>query len=410
MSLYQTLFNDKSVTGSGCTDALQRYACVTAFPACPIGSNTPESGYAYLPPCELQCLQAQSICQSSFSCSGLPSINCVLKIPSTNFVLSPQQVVIGACMNMSSHTCMYDYAIQLFFSDFYSHDICYKGPYESLGVLYPIIVSLWGSALLLWMYLAFYKYRLSSVALSRYLTVVPFLKSFTLIFATSFWVTCVSQQMCNFSLSVAYTNCQLIYESVTRQRITIDEWRSVIVFVSCFYMFSSLLVVLETTVLDDEGYWIIVGVLYGSMYLYIFQSLVTEVRKVQSHVKLLHPNMSASLTAPLREKHLMYEIFLVCTFTLFSVEVTAHAMVAEGVPYQNILFLYEISNFLLNAIIGYLFRPREYSPFFFMVPAQASDVRTRYTNLPISRLIAVRGPDESLTLGVMGHPTANHDA
>ena len=42
-----------------------------------------------------------------------------------------------------------------------------------------------------------------------------------------------------------------------------------------------------------------------------------------------------------------------------------------------VLLTYELSNLLILGSIGLVFRPQEYSPFFFMVPARLSDARIR---------------------------------
>jgi hypothetical protein len=47
-------------SGSMCSDAMHRFSCVSAFPLCPISTSTPE--VAYFMPCQLQCLQVQTVC------------------------------------------------------------------------------------------------------------------------------------------------------------------------------------------------------------------------------------------------------------------------------------------------------------------------------------------------------------
>ena len=42
-----------------------------------------------------------------------------------------------------------------------------------------------------------------------------------------------------------------------------------------------------------------------------------------------------------------------------------------------VLLTYELSNLLILGSIGVVFRPQEYSPFFFMVPARLNDARIR---------------------------------
>lgn len=43
----------------------------------------------------------------------------------------------------------------------------------------------------------------------------------------------------------------------------------------------------------------------------------------------------------------------------------------------QVLFVYELSNLFVLSAIGFIFRPREHSPFFLMIPATIQDDRTR---------------------------------
>jgi hypothetical protein len=83
-----------------CKEAVQRLACVTAFPYCAAAGDS-VSSLSYLPPCQLQCSQVSRICQPGLytesrlepDCSSLQiNHNCMLKIPSERFLLQPDQV------------------------------------------------------------------------------------------------------------------------------------------------------------------------------------------------------------------------------------------------------------------------------------------------------------------------------
>lgn len=55
--LYANLVGNAHDIDLPCAQALQRLACVTAFPECPISGSTGSSA-SYFTPCKLQCLQA----------------------------------------------------------------------------------------------------------------------------------------------------------------------------------------------------------------------------------------------------------------------------------------------------------------------------------------------------------------
>jgi hypothetical protein len=95
-------------THSPCGSAVQRLACVTAFPYCAAAGDS-VSSLSYMPPCQLQCTQLSHICKSrlytepflSPDCSSLhTNHNCMLKIPSDRFLLKPEQVSLeaGSCI------------------------------------------------------------------------------------------------------------------------------------------------------------------------------------------------------------------------------------------------------------------------------------------------------------------------
>jgi hypothetical protein len=74
-------------------------------------------------------------------------------------------------------------------------------------------LAIWISFLVIWSYLAFIRFATTSVALGKYITVLPTFKVITLLFGASFWINCKELQMCAFWNSAAYINVHLIYET-----------------------------------------------------------------------------------------------------------------------------------------------------------------------------------------------------
>ena len=165
---------------------------------------------------------------------------------------------------------------------------------------------------------------------------------------------------------------------MTREKLSLDEWRNLIVYLSVFYIFLSILTVLQGVVLTSNQYSIIILIMYAVMYAIVYYSIQHEVYKVYGHVKLLRPEMSPQFTTPLRFKLTMLEVYLAIVVVLFVLEVIAHALVDATSSYFVALLLYEVIQFICVAVIFWLFFPRPVSPFFFMIPARAGDRRTRY--------------------------------
>lgn len=84
-----------------CRSAIQRLACVAAFPYCQTAGES-ASSISHTPPCRLQCEQVNRICRPMFKddkpsisldCDGYTlSRNCFVHIPPAKFLLDPQQV------------------------------------------------------------------------------------------------------------------------------------------------------------------------------------------------------------------------------------------------------------------------------------------------------------------------------
>jgi hypothetical protein len=181
-NLAMNIFEDfraghQKTLSSECKNALQRLACVTAFPECPL-PGTSESSISYFLPCRLQCEQANAYCPFTVSCESYPSINCMLQIPSGFFVIDP-----------------------------------ISGPFEPLPIIYAISLAFWVMFAIAWNYLTFVKFRGSCVLFCRTVSGIPILKVLVLTFGTVFWSTGVKWKMFSFWMGVALVNTQLVYET-----------------------------------------------------------------------------------------------------------------------------------------------------------------------------------------------------
>lgn len=165
--------------------------------------------------------------------------------------------------------------------------------------------------------------------------------------------------------------------SVTRYHISIEDWRLIIILISIFYMSMSIILVLENSVLSRDGFWIAIAVIYGLMYYYIFTNTMRQLRKLGVQVSILESTMPIAITGPLLEKHHMYIVLLFLIFLSMCIEIVCHCIIGENGSLAGALFTYELSHLVIFFCIGYIFRPREYSPFFFMQPARMNDARTR---------------------------------
>lgn len=350
-SLFKELGNTDEQYSGECGLALQRLACVLAFPKCAT-SGSSLSSLSYYRPCRLQCEQVNTRCQSQglrISCHTLLEKDCFLSMPSGFFALSPIQ-----------------------------------GPFSALPVFYAGCLALWLTMTTLWNYWAFVVHRDTNMLLCRVVACVPIIKCIVITFAVAFWSTCLSWQMCSFWISVTLVNTQLVFETaqialfllvskgwrITREGLPQSEWRSIVVTVSAFYMCNSIITVLEGNALTTSGFWIASALLYATNYILILRSTHAQLRILEAQIALLPPGLPDALTEPPLRKLRMYHCFLGLTLICVGMENLAHALVAENGRILLVLVVYEVSNLLLLGTLGWIFRPREHSPFFYMVPAR----------------------------------------
>ena len=354
------MVRSKLPSNPSCYEAVKRISCVATFAVCP---DYEEASSSYLPPCRLQCTQIEAICDAKggvqipsgididsstyYFCNHLPEMNCALNLPQGYFAITPRQ-----------------------------------GDYEYIGMIYIILFVFWFGFAIYWNFAVYVQYQENCALICRLVSIVPVIKTVVMIIGIAFWVTCHKWQMCSFWLQVALVNTHLIYEtaimvslllcahgwSITRFELDGHEWRGVVVMMTMFYIVNSVILVIQATTKDYSNVVIANAVVYAVSYLYIVSNGVIQVRRVNRHVKMLQPNMAPEFTAPLKLKREMFIVFMLMTFLSIVAEVTTQSITASTHGVGPFIATYEIGNFIAIAVIGYYFRPREYSPFFFMEP------------------------------------------
>jgi hypothetical protein len=365
MSIYQSILSPTSSSVvKSCKRAIKRFSCVAGYPACSISDSNRNSegiSVSYFVPCRLQCLQMKAACNNiqevkNLNCNELPETTCMISLPTGYFAPSVSQE-----------------------------------PFESLPYLYGILLIIWGFYGLYWNYATFIAHRDKCVLFCRAVAGVPLLKTLVMSIGTAFWSTCVLWKMCSFWLGVGLINTHLLYETsilvcflllaegwtITTEFLSPKQWRGVVTSAAGFYMGNSILLVLANNVLTKTGVWMANSILYGLIYLYILNAVRKQILMLNSHLSLLRPTMPANIVGPLYRKRIMFYIFIVFVFFSIAGEVITQWYIVNDSHISPALFTYEIINAIVVGVIGYYFRPQEYSPFFFMVPARNQDIRTR---------------------------------
>lgn len=116
--------------------------------------------------------------------------------------------------------------------------------------------------------------------------------------------------------------------------------------------------------------WVLYSVfMYGIMYSVILHSAWREMAVLAAQVKALTPTMAAVAVEPLREKNHLFRCFIaLVTCELLLEALCRYLLAARAGPFLVLVLVYEGCSTVLVVLMGVIYRPREYSPFFFMMP------------------------------------------
>jgi hypothetical protein len=117
----------------------------------------------------------------------------------------------------------------------------------------------------------------------------------------------------------------------------------------------------------------VTAIVYGTMYIRIVSAAAIQTGTIVRHVKHLQPDMPEHITKPLRHKKYMFITLTVSLALAMVCEAIVQGIVLFQGHIQTMLLVYELSNIIFTFIIGLLFHPTEYSPFFFMEPVTEGD-------------------------------------
>ncbi len=351
---------------SSCASIIRTWACINVFAECPYYS-TESPGTAYFKPCKTACKQVHDFC-GKFNiiepdCDDYPDVNCQVYAPSGYFYLALE-----------------------------------NGPYDSIPIIYGVCLACWVIMAILWNYLTFVTYNERCIVFCRAVSSIPVIKCIVLMFGTSFWGTCIEWDMCSFWIGVSFVNTHLVYETAsitvfiliakgwTIMRDVFDpaEWRTIILSVSAFYMANSITLVLKSTVLTTSGYWLANALIYGAIYVYILTATLNNLAIIKKELSYFKPDMPEPIVSPLKQKYLMYQIFLLFVFVTILCEIFAHAIADYKHTMWKVLLLYEGFNVIIFFTIGFMFQPQQFSPFFFITSLGSYDNEIENTRqLPV---------------------------
>ena len=379
---YRDLFRDISNNSKSlevsqrCLDVMSDFACLQAFPACPLedlGSSSMQS-VTYLTPCKVHCKLIDYYCirplknqklinpyylSHWYHCENYPTENCALHLNDDYyFALSPS-----------------------------------FGPYlEGLEVVYSVFLVIWFGVAWVVNHYGLAKERIKKTE-SFAAFLVPMTKLLSIIFTLSFWSTCLSS-VCHRWLSNALINTHLIYETAkffyymlvakgwiaSRNMVSSEDMRAIMTISVVFFVVATVIVSISK---NHSGPFpaIAVVLLYAQVYGYILVHTHRTLRKIdegassivaatrnmrEDQVDENGVNIGHAVKAPLLFKQRLYHSYLLLLLVAVVCEVFYHLMQFDGVIWVVLLTVYEVLDLIMNCAMLFLFRSRSLSPFFFL--------------------------------------------
>jgi hypothetical protein len=173
-----------------------------------------------------------------------------------------------------------------------------------------------------------------------------------------------------------------------RDVIDAEEWRSLVLCLTIFYIANSILLVGRESFLDNRSFLVGSLIVYGFAYYCIISSYVltclVHLRPALNGLsKLLDvpsqaddENGIADITtviAPLQQKRRMFVFFIIFVFVSLFGEVLAQSLLRWDARSIALYPCYEILHLCVIASLMLVFRPMEFSPFFFLVPIESTE-------------------------------------
>lgn len=155
---------------------------------------------------------------------------------------------------------------------------------------------------------------------------------------------------------------------VTRVTLTVTEWLFVY-FSTVAYLVCSFTLV-DVLASAPSTKWITyTTIIYFILYSQILFNGWIEIQKLRNQlIRLNIMGILQELYQSISLKYSMYIILLSFFMILVIIEIICELLFIHDIPIEILALSFEITSWLIIIGISYTFRPRNYSPFFFMVP------------------------------------------
>lgn len=339
-----------------CLNAAKMFACAASYPFCP------KSGLhvSYWRTCRFECEKYKKECKSkSFNCS----------------VYTDDQ---RYCFRIPKDS---------------HYEISWKNdPYDSLDDFYLGFFLVYMFVAGIWAFFCYYYRHSAATSLIQALVTIPTFKFLTCLMDYSIWYVCnMNGRLCNIYLDVVVLFCRLLYESLTmlclfwiaegyqlvRQQLTFNEVRFIIMFVSLYYIGNSIMLILETYIVESLVTYIFTAIIYVLPLCFLIYKTIENIKLLRIQLLMIIRDNVDGYNTPVYQKYKMYFYFVVLLFFLCIFRGIAMPFVREiTIEIYKVHYYREIVDIIsvFWLLIVFRFRPNE--PYFNIIPEMTWDERT----------------------------------
>lgn len=161
--------------------------------------------------------------------------------------------------------------------------------------------------------------------------------------------------------------------AVTRPSLLFSEYFCAIV--SSFVFFAVSISVSAFIAQAPSIAWIVfTTIIYVLLYVHLLSLISIQIRHLRGISSKLTGDMPADIIAPIKEKEFAFKVFFFLLIGFITIEISGQCMYALSyISMESLVIGYEVPSWVLLFALGWYFRPRKYSPYFFMLPADSSD-------------------------------------
>lgn len=170
--------------------------------------------------------------------------------------------------------------------------------------------------------------------------------------------------------------------TITRPNLTTTEW-FLIILVTNLFLFTSFTFSTFSNYAPNSTWIIFTAVLYGYVFLQLLALIWVEIKSLRGQVRKFNDTMPSERTEPVKMKLRMYMEYFIAAICCVVLECICQIMYAsQTVSTLTVSAVYEVCSWLMLVSIAYAFRPRQLSPFFYMVPTSHLNREQHLDDLP----------------------------